>query len=45
MRGEVEKETPKKEIDNPSFLLRHIFDTILTQFGLCPDITVVDPLT
>ncbi len=34
MSGEVEKKTPKKEMDNPLFLLRHmdIFDTILAQF-------------
>ena len=26
MRGEVEKKTPKKEMDNPSFLRRHMAD-------------------
>ena len=30
MRGEVEKETPKKELDNPSFLLRHMADFLVT---------------
>ena len=24
MRGEVEKKTPKKDMDNPSFLLHHM---------------------
>ena len=40
MRGEVGKKTPKKEMENPSFLLRHIDHfwynfKFLTQFGLC----------
>ena len=33
MRGEVGNKTPKKDIDNPSFLWGHM-DDFFTQFGL-----------
>ena len=48
MRGEVGKKTSKTEMDNPSFLLRHMddffFDAIFTQFGLCLKFKFIDPL-